>query len=220
MSSASQGPGWWQASDGNWYPPQQQPGYQAPPPPAPQPGPQSWSAPSAYPQYPAPGGRSFGNAQGTFTAGLSRLPLAARLFFGGFVLALVSLFLPFVTVSGEGVSVSVSMWKAGGGVAYFLVLMLAACAVLSVTTLNRPQSERATLIGLSVVIGLLAIHLIYNWATYNSQIAEAKADDSSLANLNASPAFGIFVYTAAICFLAVRIVMIWIDRSKAQPRAY
>ena len=25
------GPGWWQASDGNWYPPQQQPGYGAPP---------------------------------------------------------------------------------------------------------------------------------------------------------------------------------------------
>jgi hypothetical protein len=24
------GPGWWQASDGNWYPPEQQPGYGAP----------------------------------------------------------------------------------------------------------------------------------------------------------------------------------------------
>ena len=25
------GPGWWQASDGNWYPPEQQPGFAAPP---------------------------------------------------------------------------------------------------------------------------------------------------------------------------------------------
>ncbi|HVA03928.1 MAG TPA: DUF4190 domain-containing protein [Acidimicrobiales bacterium] len=33
MSDTSQGPGWWQASDGRWYPPQQQPGYWAPPPP-------------------------------------------------------------------------------------------------------------------------------------------------------------------------------------------
>ena len=33
MSDTSQGPGWWQASDGKWYPPQQQPGYWAPPPP-------------------------------------------------------------------------------------------------------------------------------------------------------------------------------------------
>lgn len=33
MSDVSQGPGWWQASDGKWYPPHQQPGYQPPPPP-------------------------------------------------------------------------------------------------------------------------------------------------------------------------------------------
>lgn len=30
MSDASQGPGWWQASDGKWYPPEQAPGYQPP----------------------------------------------------------------------------------------------------------------------------------------------------------------------------------------------
>ena len=36
MSDVSQGPGWWQASDGKWYPPQQQPGYQPPPPVQPQ----------------------------------------------------------------------------------------------------------------------------------------------------------------------------------------
>jgi uncharacterized RDD family membrane protein YckC len=30
VSDTSQGPGWWQASDGKWYPPEQAPGYQAP----------------------------------------------------------------------------------------------------------------------------------------------------------------------------------------------
>jgi len=35
MSDSSQGPGWWQASDGKWYPPEQ--------------------APGAQPQQPAPG---------------------------------------------------------------------------------------------------------------------------------------------------------------------
>lgn len=29
MSDSSQGPGWWQASDGKWYPPEQAPDYQA-----------------------------------------------------------------------------------------------------------------------------------------------------------------------------------------------
>ena len=33
MSDTAQGPGWWQASDGKWYPPEQAPGYAAPPPP-------------------------------------------------------------------------------------------------------------------------------------------------------------------------------------------
>src|SRR4051794_14596610 len=35
MSDASQGPGWWLASDGKWYPPNQALGYIPPPPPAP-----------------------------------------------------------------------------------------------------------------------------------------------------------------------------------------
>lgn len=33
MSDVSQGPGWWLASDGKWYPPHQHSGYWAPPPP-------------------------------------------------------------------------------------------------------------------------------------------------------------------------------------------
>jgi hypothetical protein len=42
MSDASQGPGWWQATDGKWYPPQEQapavpPTYQAAPSPQPAP---------------------------------------------------------------------------------------------------------------------------------------------------------------------------------------
>lgn len=32
MSDVSQGPGWWQASDGRWYPPEQVPGVPTPPP--------------------------------------------------------------------------------------------------------------------------------------------------------------------------------------------
>jgi len=33
MSDVSQGPGWWMASDGKWYPPEQHPNYQPPSPP-------------------------------------------------------------------------------------------------------------------------------------------------------------------------------------------
>jgi hypothetical protein len=37
MSDTSQGQGWWQASDGKWYPPEQHPNYQPPVPPSPPP---------------------------------------------------------------------------------------------------------------------------------------------------------------------------------------
>jgi hypothetical protein len=33
MSDATQGPGWWQAADGKWYPPEQHPDFQTGPPP-------------------------------------------------------------------------------------------------------------------------------------------------------------------------------------------
>ncbi|MFN8050484.1 MAG: neutral zinc metallopeptidase [Acidimicrobiales bacterium] len=64
MASSPEGPGWWQASDGQWYPPESHPGYQppaaAPPayqqPQAPQqPQPQAPQQPPAYGQAPAYG---------------------------------------------------------------------------------------------------------------------------------------------------------------------
>ncbi|MEQ8840672.1 MAG: hypothetical protein RIB98_06800 [Acidimicrobiales bacterium] len=48
MSDTSQGDGWWQASDGKWYPPETHPDYTAPAPSTP-PGPPPTSPPSAFP---------------------------------------------------------------------------------------------------------------------------------------------------------------------------
>ena len=52
MSDVSQGPGWWQAADGKWYPPAPQ---QPPAPPAP-PAPPTFQAPGAPQAYNAPAG--------------------------------------------------------------------------------------------------------------------------------------------------------------------
>jgi hypothetical protein len=46
VSMSSQGPGWWQASDGRWYPPEQHPSVAAPPSPPPV-APPTWTPPSA-----------------------------------------------------------------------------------------------------------------------------------------------------------------------------
>jgi peptidyl-prolyl cis-trans isomerase B (cyclophilin B) len=48
VSEVSQGPGWWQASDLKWYPPERHPNYEAPPPPE-LPPPSSWAQPQQPP---------------------------------------------------------------------------------------------------------------------------------------------------------------------------
>ena len=55
MSDTSQGPGWWQASDGKWYPPQPQQSYWTPPPP--QMGYATAPYPAAFQQPYPPGGQ-------------------------------------------------------------------------------------------------------------------------------------------------------------------
>ena len=49
MSEVAQGPGWWRASDGRWYPPELHPGYQRPPPTPPAASPPD--AAGGYPQF-------------------------------------------------------------------------------------------------------------------------------------------------------------------------
>lgn len=70
MSDVSQGPGWWQASDGKWYPPTSQPGT-APVAPA---GPPAWGPPVGYgyPYAPNPYGTGTGlpSVSGMATASL------------------------------------------------------------------------------------------------------------------------------------------------------
>lgn len=56
MSDVSQGPGWWLASDGKWYSPDQAPGYSWPGSPPPGYAPTGYPPPgSSLPGYPPPG---------------------------------------------------------------------------------------------------------------------------------------------------------------------
>ena len=80
MSDASQGPGWWQASDGRWYPPSAQPG-----PARPTSGPPGPATPGYAPSY----GYGYGyapNPNGTATG----LPSVAGLATASMVLGIVS----------------------------------------------------------------------------------------------------------------------------------
>lgn len=108
MSDVSQGPGWWQASDDKWYPPDQVPG----PDPAPGPGggwatpPTGWGAPGASgpgapgfgpPAYGAPGygppGPGYGPAGGFASSPYGAPPSSQGMGTASMVLGIVSLVL-------------------------------------------------------------------------------------------------------------------------------
>lgn len=125
MSHAPQGPGWWQASDHKWYPPEQHPSYGAPPPqppmppPAPQaapPGPGYYSAgasgypaPPGGPGYGAPAepvvsiGAAFNYAVAKFQANAREILIAGAIgWLGVLVLSLVSYLVVWIGILGAG----------------------------------------------------------------------------------------------------------------------
>ena len=94
MSDTSQGPGWWQASDGKWYPPEQAPGYQPP---------------AAGAAVPASGGGDTGAADigDAFTFGWNKFianvgPIIIALLVGFLVLVVLTI-IWFFAVAGIGI---------------------------------------------------------------------------------------------------------------------
>jgi hypothetical protein len=125
-SNAPQGPRWRQASDGNWYPPQEQPGNAPPPPPG----------------DPAPAGQTFANAPAASTVGNATLPVAAWLLYAGFAVQCIAGFLPARASSANGGSQSLN------------VAMTAALLLLVTVTFKQPQPRLWLLITLTVLIAL------------------------------------------------------------------
>lgn len=126
MSDGPQGPGWWQASDQKWYPPEQHPSY-APPPPPPQPpaspGPGFYAAgtsgypaaPPGRPGYGAPAesvvsiGAAFNYAIAKFQANAREILIAGAIgWLGMVVLTILSYFVVWMGLLGA-VEVSDSM---------------------------------------------------------------------------------------------------------------
>jgi hypothetical protein len=116
MSDGTQGEGWWQASDGKWYPPEQHPEYQAgatqpipatpptAPIPAPPPGPPPGAplaAPLGAPAGPPPGGPPPGAPGGPANNN-------AKWIIGGVVAVAIVAILAFLLLGGDSKKTNVS----------------------------------------------------------------------------------------------------------------
>lgn len=149
MSDVSNGPGWWQASDGKWYPPEQQPNYEASaPPPTPSPSP---ARPSA----------------GAFKFEMNRWSQAERITAIASLVLLISLFLPWFTYRFSLGSVSVDgLWH---GWMYLVLLLclvivvdLVAKASFSTMPFKLPLPEEQLLLiatGINAVLTVIAFLL-------------------------------------------------------------
>src|SRR5271155_1744734 len=109
MSDVSNGPGWWQASDGKWYPPQEQPSSEAPTPP-------SSAAPASTPK-----------AASSFSFDMKRWTQVERITAIASLVLLISLFLPWFTYKFTYGSVSVDgLWH---GWMYIVFILCVAIVV-------------------------------------------------------------------------------------------
>lgn len=166
MSDVSQGPGWWQASDGKWYPPQQQPGpapqQQAPQgfagPPGAGPagaGPQGFSGPPAAGGPPGFGGPAgFGGQPGFAPAQTGGNPMGWGVV-GSAVVLIIAAFLPWASLGGL---ISVSGTDGDGGITIFLGLVAGIMGVLAALQGKRWAGITAIVFGvLSFLVGLLNI---------------------------------------------------------------
>lgn len=134
MSEASQGPGWWQAADHKWYPPEQHPDYA---PPAPSPTPNVAPRPSSQPV--APQGHS-GQYAGAAGSGITFDPRAIMpgglIVLAGGVLYCVFGFFPWyvqnidcgIAPPGVPCAVSLNAWRSGTAL-FSAILFLAAAGV-------------------------------------------------------------------------------------------
>jgi hypothetical protein len=170
VSDSSQGPGWWQASDGKWYPPEQAPGYQAPTPGAP---------------YGAPYG---GGPAGSLDVGTAFSWTVAKyqqflqpLLMLGLVVGGIPFLIGLITLFTDSTMVSLAL-SIGGGIIGLILTMLSVQAGLEIATtgtLNPGDMWRfkanignyvvaAILFGILQVLGfcVFCVGLIFVWLIF------------------------------------------------------
>jgi Protein of unknown function (DUF2510) len=175
-----------------------------------QPGFQHWPPPG--PQTPGGGAQPASDGLATVKGLAGRMSVTDWIVLGGLVVTVIAMFLPFATVSIKLFGRTLTSHDASAdGTAKFVVIVLAAVAVfLAFPALSGSQVAVGRLIGLSVVVGLLGA-LTFVW--FNTVSAKNNQGEGFV---DVTPAFGLWVYAAAVIVTAVGVVLLWMERSKTK----
>jgi hypothetical protein len=166
---------------------------------------------------------------GTVKGFAARPSITAWLLYGGFVIAAIAMFFPWVTVSADiplagHLSDDVSPFK--GFWILAVLLVIAGAAWLAWPTVSGSQMSVNRLMGLTAVIGLLTVGLFIGFATYANGVSQRDselggrhiAEFKNLVDVSVGP--GLLLYTAAVVAIVVGVVHLWIDRSRVQKQAH
>ena len=100
-------------------------------------------------------------------SGVAKIPLAGWLVVGGLVAALIAFFLPLANETDEGI-LSIDYYMLGWQ-KFIGFLFVAGGLALVWAIYNRLQTQQATLIGLSALVGVMILYLILRWFTVLSK---------------------------------------------------
>jgi hypothetical protein len=141
----------------------------------------------------------------------AKLSITAWFLLAGLALAVFATFFPFVTLSIGGLFATTYGW----GSAQFGVMALVAGAVaLAWPTFVGSPMIVGRLIGLSVVVVLLVALTV----TWFSNVSNSNREAEGIVNV--SPGSGLVLYGLAVVALAIAVIRLWIDQSRAQKQSY
>jgi hypothetical protein len=243
MSGASQGPGWWQASDLKWYPPASQPNQVPPPPPPPPPGqpyptnpyaaaaqapgihtgPPPQVRPAPYPQNQAAGAQMASDGLATVKGLLANLSPTTVLLYGGLAIAVIGIFCPWVSVTFMGMQGPTTdigphtSWK------YAALLVIIAAGWLAWPTLTVPGSGLPAnrligLAGAAGVLGLVVVIGFYAIVSFSSGMSKSLGIDVSQIE-SFTPGWGLYMYAVAVIAFAVGVVRLWMQKPQTPGQA-
>jgi Protein of unknown function (DUF2510) len=176
-------------------------------------GPPPQGQPAPYPQTGAVFGDMASQNPPAVKGMVVKLSVTAVLLFGGFIIATIAIFFPWVTVSANFEGISLGSYEGGltGGWRFADLLVIAGAAWLAWPTLSGSQMPVNRLAGLTVVVCLLVG--VFAIGFYDVVFSGAPKE------VDVSPGFGLLLYTAAVISSVAGVVRLWIQRGQNENRA-
>jgi hypothetical protein len=207
--------------DGQRWTPERQPkansGPTPPPPVAAAPPPPGAALPPPGQGVPSAGtapvfGQSASDPLATVKGLVANFTPKTWLLYGGLAFALLTVFLPWVTISVGGVEEDSDEGGPHLGWKYVAVLAIIAAAALAWPTIVGSALDANRLIGLSAAVGVLFLGVVFGFYEILSFSSKLSSEVGGL--VQASPGFGLYLFAAAVISSAAGVVWLWIERTK------